>query len=114
MKLYYLSNLRIPTEKAHGIQIVKMCEAFALSGLEVELIVPMKYNEIKEDPYNYYNVKKIFKIIKLFYLDFSKFFHNKIGFFLQTATFLISAKMKTCLTKNEPRKISPQGLSQQY
>jgi GxxExxY protein len=33
MKLIYIANARIPTEKAHGIQIMKMCEAFAKYGL---------------------------------------------------------------------------------
>jgi glycosyltransferase involved in cell wall biosynthesis len=30
MRLIYVANARIPTEKAHGLQIMKMCEAFAL------------------------------------------------------------------------------------
>ncbi|MDD4900813.1 MAG: glycosyltransferase family 4 protein [Patescibacteria group bacterium] len=93
MKLYYLSNLRIPTEKAHGIQIAKMCEAFALNGLDVELIAPVKFNKIDQDPYKYYNVKKNFKITKLFCLDTLRFFHNKISFFIQTIIFLISARI---------------------
>ncbi|MDP3697173.1 MAG: GxxExxY protein, partial [Candidatus Taylorbacteria bacterium] len=29
----YIANLRLPTEKAYGIQIAKMCEAFADYGL---------------------------------------------------------------------------------
>jgi len=33
MKLIYIANARIPTEKAHGIQIMKMGEAFAKYGL---------------------------------------------------------------------------------
>jgi len=93
MKLYYLANLRIPTERAHGIQIAKMCEAFSLNNLEVELIAPVKPNEIKEDPYEYYNVKKVFKITRLFCLDALRFFKNKIGFFIQTISFLISARI---------------------
>jgi len=32
-KIIYIANARIPTEKAHGIQIMKMCEAFANYGL---------------------------------------------------------------------------------
>jgi len=30
MKLIYIANARIPTEKAHGIQIMKMCEALLI------------------------------------------------------------------------------------
>ena len=28
-KLLYLANIRLPTEKAHGLQIMQNCEAFA-------------------------------------------------------------------------------------
>lgn len=42
MKICYVAHARMPTEKAHGIQIAKMCEAFIESGAEVELIVPTR------------------------------------------------------------------------
>ena len=40
MKLYYVVNARMPTSKAYGIQIAKMCEAFIELGIELELIIP--------------------------------------------------------------------------
>ncbi len=40
MKIYYIANARMQTEMAHGIQIVKMCEAFAEVGNEVTLVLP--------------------------------------------------------------------------
>lgn len=40
MKLYYVVNARMPTHKAYGIQIAKMCEAFIEHGVELELIIP--------------------------------------------------------------------------
>lgn len=42
MRIYYVANARMPTEKAHGIQIAKMCEALIEAGAEVELIVPTR------------------------------------------------------------------------
>lgn len=39
MKIYYVVHARMPNEKAHGIQIAKMCEAFAALGVSVELVV---------------------------------------------------------------------------
>lgn len=42
MKYYYVANARMPNEKAHGIQIAKMCEAFIEEGVDVELIVPSR------------------------------------------------------------------------
>jgi hypothetical protein len=31
-KLVYIADIRLPTEKAHGIQIMEMCSAFADLG----------------------------------------------------------------------------------
>jgi len=42
VKLLYVANARLPTEKAHGVQIVKMCEAFTQNGAEVELLAPFR------------------------------------------------------------------------
>lgn len=38
-KIYYIANARMPTDKAHGIQIAKMCEAFLELGIPLELVV---------------------------------------------------------------------------
>ena len=95
MKLIYLSNARIPTEKAHGLQTMKMGEAFASCGLDVELVTPRRFNVIKENPFKYYDVEKKFKIIKLPCLDFIPldFILGRIAFLIQTISFLISAKI---------------------
>ncbi|HRY62339.1 MAG TPA: hypothetical protein P5056_01035 [Candidatus Paceibacterota bacterium] len=62
MKISYLANIRIPTDRAHGIQIMKTCEALSSQGVVVELVVPSRKNSIKEDPFSYYQVKENFKI----------------------------------------------------
>lgn len=59
----------MPTEKTHGIATMKLCEAFAKEGLDVELICPRRFNPIKEDPFDYYRVSKNFKINKIFHID---------------------------------------------
>lgn len=69
MKIIYPIYARIPTERAHGVQIVKMCEAFALCGHEVELIVPNRKNDLKSDPFDYYSVQKNFVIKKIPFLE---------------------------------------------
>lgn len=68
-KLLYLSNLRLPTEKAYGIQIAKMCEAFA-SQVEVKLVYPYRRDPIKKDIFEYYSVKSLFQVKKLPAVDF--------------------------------------------
>ena len=50
MKLLYIADIRLPTEKAHGAQIMKTCEAFSLNGIDTELIIPWRFNYLKDDP----------------------------------------------------------------
>ncbi|MBU1176936.1 MAG: glycosyltransferase [Patescibacteria group bacterium] len=89
-KLIYIANARMPTEKAHGIQITKMCEAFAIQGLEVELVLPWKFNKIKKSIFEYYDVKRNFKIKKIFSLDLVPLNIPRICFWIQSLTFSIS------------------------
>src|SRR3989344_257227 len=103
-KLIYIANARIPTEKAHGIQIMQMCQSFALcdandtnlhandtNKIEVELVIPRRLNPIKQDPFDYYGVRRNFKITKLPTLDLITFGLGSFGFFVETITFLISS-----------------------
>ncbi|MBU2472888.1 MAG: glycosyltransferase family 4 protein [Patescibacteria group bacterium] len=71
MKIIYITNMRMPTEKAHGIQIMKMCEAFVKNRAEVELIVAKRFNRLLKsiDPFIYYDVNRSFQIKKIFSLD---------------------------------------------
>jgi glycosyltransferase involved in cell wall biosynthesis len=65
MQLIYLSNARLPTEQAHGYQITKMCEAFAVNGNLVRLIHPYRKQPkpfLKESVFSYYNVQPVFDI----------------------------------------------------
>ena len=77
--------MRLPTEKAHGLQIMKMCEIFARQGMKVELVVPWRFNFIKENPFEYYGVEKNFKITKIFSFDLVRF--GKVGFLIQSFSF---------------------------
>ncbi len=89
-KIIYLANFRLPTEKAHGLQIAKMSEAMADQGFEVTLVTPTKkHNPIKEDMFAYYDLKKNFKVDKIYTPDFFAFriFPSSFRFFLQSAWF---------------------------
>ena len=99
MKLLYIANARIPTEKAHGIQIMKMCEAFAHSGVKVELVVPWRFNPIKEDPFQYYGVKNIFKIITIPSIDLVSL--GRLGFLVQSLSFTSFAVLYVLFKKND-------------
>lgn len=85
MKIIYLANIRLPTEKAHGIQIMKMCEAFAREDCDVTLVVPRRFNWIKVDTFNYYQVSANFKIVRIPVIDTVHF--GKIGFLFESLVF---------------------------
>ncbi len=64
MKICYLSNNAIPSTQASSIQIMKMCEAFSFNHHEVLLVCPNS-NLIKDNPFNFYDIKKKFRILKI-------------------------------------------------
>jgi len=90
MNLVYIVNARIPTEKAHGIQIFKTCEQLAkLSHLE--LWIPKRKNFIKEDPFIFYDVERNFLIKRFWCFNFiflAKRF-DRLAFYLQSLSFLL-------------------------
>lgn len=88
MKLLYVANARIPTEKAHGIQIMKMCEAFSDAGTSVTLVTSWRFNHIKEDPFEFYGIKRGFKIVYLPNLELTQL--GWIGYWARTVTYSIS------------------------
>jgi glycosyltransferase involved in cell wall biosynthesis len=62
MKLCYVANARIPSDKAHGIQIAKMCEAFARTGAEVTVLLPRRRNAAGSDLFSAYAVERNFTV----------------------------------------------------
>ena len=88
-KIMYIANARIPTEKAHGLAIMKMCEAFARQRTEVELVVPRRLNPIQDDPFEYYDVERNFSLVKLPSIDLV--WIGRIGFLVQLVTFSLFA-----------------------
>ena len=63
MKIVYITNARLPTEKAHGVQIIKMIEALSSLNNELILISPNRIqNEIshKTNVFNFYDVDENF------------------------------------------------------
>ncbi|MCA9907083.1 MAG: hypothetical protein KC519_00435, partial [Anaerolineae bacterium] len=101
MKLIYLANIRLPTEKAHGLQIVQNCEAFADVRAEVELWAARRVNtpEMRKiaDVYAHYGVKQNFALRWLPSLDLLPLSGGqnnlaaRLFFALQMVTFVVSA-----------------------
>ena len=72
-KLLYISLMRLPTEKAHGLQIMQNCEAFADAGCDLTLWVARRWNthEMRaiDDPFAYYGVRPNFAIRRIPCID---------------------------------------------
>lgn len=88
-RILYIANVRVPNERAHGIQILKTCESLARAGMEVHLIVPNRRTAMSDDPFAYYGVAKIFKISRLFCIDLVSL--GKAGALIESASFAVSA-----------------------
>jgi len=85
MKIVYITKARLPTEKAHGYQICKMCEEFSNRGVEIELWAPERGNDIKADIFSFYGLNNNFKIKKIKSFDFFRYWRylGKASFWLQ-------------------------------
>mgnify|MGYP001006542446 FL=1 len=91
LRIAYISEMRMPTEKAHGIQIMRTCESLSLAGARVKLF----YSNRKQsnhalknlDPYKYFGVNNTFEMKSLFYIDVLSL-ENFIKPFLKPLMFL--------------------------
>ena len=81
----------MPTEKAHGLQIMKTCEALVRARHELTLVVPRRRNSITADPFAYWNIPKIFGVRRLPTLDLIRF--GRLGFLVQAFTFALAASL---------------------
>ena len=94
MKLVYIANARIPTEKAHGIQIMKTCEALVRAGADLELWLPKRNNPVfaSVDTFEYYGLDVKFPIRYFDCWDLVgklRFFPG-LGFYIESKTFAAS------------------------
>jgi glycosyltransferase involved in cell wall biosynthesis len=71
MVLYYLANVRLPTEKAHGLQIVENCDALSRAGASVTLVVPRRLNRagLGIDIWSHYGIEPTFALRRVACLD---------------------------------------------
>ncbi len=93
-KLIYIANARMPTERAHGWQIMKMCEAFAYNDVRLTLIVPRRWrNPFRSDPFEFYKIQRKFRVVYLPCIDFLSLVGDGLpailAFKLQAATFAL-------------------------
>jgi glycosyltransferase involved in cell wall biosynthesis len=58
VRILYYADIRLPLERANGIQTMETCHALALSGHEVTLIVRPDTHAPRRDPYEYYGLPR--------------------------------------------------------
>jgi glycosyltransferase involved in cell wall biosynthesis len=86
-KIVYVANVRLPTEKAHGVQIMHTCSALVKQGIDVELIIADREQLIKQDIFDYYTLPENFKITKLKTIGIWRPYY--LGYFLQHIHFAV-------------------------
>lgn len=107
-KLIYLGVIRIPTEKAHGLQIMQNCEALAQAGYDVELWKARRFNTAQmrriSDPFAHYGVTKSFVIKRLPILDLMPLARGNLkierGFFyVQVISYIVVMLLRMLFTQ---------------
>jgi glycosyltransferase involved in cell wall biosynthesis len=97
VKLLYLANNRIPSEKANSLQIMQMCDAFRSEGADVRLVVPRRLQpgamRSVQDPFTYYGLRNRFPIVYLPCADALEIAPSALepaAFAIQSSTFALS------------------------
>jgi glycosyltransferase involved in cell wall biosynthesis len=90
MKILYIANARMPTEKAHGLTIAKSCESFAKAGAHVTLVIPRRYTSLKGDVFSAYSLERVFKVARFPVIDVMHYSENRAAYFFYAPTFYLS------------------------
>ena len=106
MRLFYVTNTRIPSERASAYQVMQMCAAFAARNVHVDLLYPRRraygqWGEI-DDTFAYYGVPAAFAMqpvpcvdpIKTVTIDHPRLNDTplpRLSHYLQTGTFALKA-----------------------
>lgn len=81
----YIANARMPTEKAHGIQIAKMCEAFIEQGVAVEIVAPSRGRDTRTVR-DFYGLRVDVPTTRLWVPDW---YASRIGFVMSSLVFAV-------------------------
>ncbi|MCK9361103.1 glycosyltransferase family 4 protein [Patescibacteria group bacterium] len=94
MRIAYIQNARIPTEKAHGYQLMKTCEALVEAGAQVQLFVAERRNTIEDGAFEYYAMPKAFDLFRLPVVDAMDVLKplNALAYAWERASFIRSVK----------------------
>ncbi|MDO8517960.1 MAG: glycosyltransferase family 4 protein [bacterium] len=91
MKIICISHWRIPSEKTMAPYMMRVAEAFAKEGNEVEFWIPRRRNALKVlDPFEYHLIERNFRLRYLPVIDLMGVVPGRISFLLMLASFTIS------------------------
>ncbi len=90
MKILYLANIRLPTQRAHGVQIMETCAAMAAAGHEVTLAVSSWKSDDEDAIFSYYNLPKSFAIVKVAGVGLVSW--GRVGFFARSLLFSLNVR----------------------
>jgi glycosyltransferase involved in cell wall biosynthesis len=80
--------MRLPTEKAYGIQMANTCNALALKGVDVTLLTAHHTNTVAEDFFDYYKLDR--SRFQLRYFNIPNIFERtRFGFWLHLMLFSV-------------------------
>ena len=72
MKIFYATNVRLPSERAHGRQIAHVCRALWQLKHDLEVVAPYRENVIEQDFWTYERLSKDIKLSYVGTVDYIK------------------------------------------
>lgn len=62
IRIAYCTNVRLPSERAHGHQVARVCDALAKLGHEVTIFAPFRKNTIAQDYWEFHKADRQVRI----------------------------------------------------
>lgn len=98
MRLLYVTHMRLPTEKAYGIQMMQTCAALSDEGVMVDVVTAKRKNTIAKDIFSYYQLSD--KLFRFQSLSIPEWWHeSRHGFWLHMMLFSFATIWNTCHEK---------------
>ncbi len=100
LRIYYVANVRLPSERANACQIFAQCDALLARGHEVRLLAPRRRNRFSladAEIARYYGLRAAPLLTRLFTIDLIEAFPPRLQrapFVLQALTFAWAARRR--------------------
>jgi glycosyltransferase involved in cell wall biosynthesis len=102
MRIAYCTNVRLPSERAHGHQIAKVTQALRELGHEVEIFAPYRKNQIDQSFAAYYGLSSSVRLHQLGAIDGIAAWWAPGVLGLKLTTFLYAHFLQRILMRRRP------------